>query len=108
MEGYHPPDLPPRCARVEGRLRLRELGLDGPRGRTGRDDLALGRGLLLAGELLAEEGPHAALDGGGVDPAREQLLTVEDGVGAAVDGLGVLEGVHADGVAGAGLGAQAA
>src|SRR4051812_5292156 len=89
-------------------LRLGELGLDRAGGGPGGHHLGVGRSLVLAGELLAPERAHAALDGGGVDPAGEQLLLVEDRVRAAVDRLGVLEGVHADGVAGAGLGAQPA
>src|SRR3982751_2798691 len=51
---------------------------------------------------------HPALDRARLDPAREQLLLVEDGVHAAVGRLGVLQGVHPDGVARTGLGAQAA
>src|SRR6185437_6394468 len=72
----------------------------------GGDHVTRGRRLRLVGHLLAPEGSHAALDGLRRRPARHQLFFVEDAVGALVSRLGVVERVHADGVARTGLGTQ--
>src|SRR5690348_7300628 len=77
-------------------------------GRARGDDVAVAGRLRLALDLLAPHRAHAALTGDRGGAARHELFLVEDGVDAAVGRLGVVERVHADGVARAGLGAQAA
>src|SRR5690349_4115378 len=66
------------------------------------DDLRWRRGLLLAPV------GNAALGGDRAAAALHQVDLAEDGQVAAVGRMGVLAGVHADGVAGAGLDAQTA
>ena len=77
-------------------------------GRRTSRNFGAGRRLGFALDLFAPEGAHAALDGDRRDAAREQVFLAEDRVDAVLGRLGVLAGVHADGVARAGLDAQAA
>ena len=85
--------------------------IDG-RGRSGRRAGGHHRGvrrrLRLAADLLAPEASHAALNRRRRQRARQQLFAIEHRVHAAVHRLRVVQRVHADGVAGTRLGAQAA